>query len=298
MTFVIPQIISSILDCQIPNEIRQRILSDKLEFYGLSSGEFENYILEFIKYLNQDLLISGKHRQEDWENGWKENLEEYRQTRILENLIPKYYNKYNIARLNGKIIQTITPWFDYYLNSYFVDSIIFPYIEKPCILVEVGCGTGHHLFRFNEYFPHNEYIGADWVETSQQIIEEVGLKNVRGKKFDCFSPANLGLNNTILLTVASLEQVGNKYRQFLEYVLDEKPSLCIHFEPIIEVLDENNLVDYLTIKHFTRRGYLQGFLPTLQLLENLGKIQIQKVQRLYYGSKFVEGHTLIIWKPL
>ena len=37
---------------------------------------------------------------------------------------------------------------------------------------------------------------------------------------------------------------------------------------------------------------------TLRKLEKQKKLEIITVRRLNYGSKFIEGHTLIIWKPI
>jgi len=39
-------------------------------------------------------------------------------------------------------------------------------------------------------------------------------------------------------------------------------------------------------------------LPHLEKLEKDGKIKIIKKQRIYSGSYFIEGHSLIVWKPL
>jgi hypothetical protein len=102
----------------------------------------------------------------------------------------------------------------------------------------------------------------------------------------------------LVYTVASLEQIGEKHNQIIDFFLEKKPALCIHFEPIEEVLDEDNLLDYLTIKYFNKRNYLKNYLAKLQTLEKENKVEILEVKRLNYGSKFVEGHTLIIWKPV
>ena len=102
----------------------------------------------------------------------------------------------------------------------------------------------------------------------------------------------------MVYTVASLEQIGEKHDKVLEFLIDKKPGLCIHFEPIHEVLDEENTLDYLTIQYFNKRNYLKNYLTTLRSLEAQDKIRILDVRRLYYGSKFIEGHTVIIWKPV
>lgn len=64
----------------------------------------------------------------------------------------------------------------------------------------------------------------------------------------------------------------------------------------MKLLDENNLIDNLTIKYFRKRNYLNGFLSFLEKLEKNNIIEIVKKQRIYSGSYFIEGHSLIVWK--
>ena len=81
-------------------------------------------------------------------------------------------------------------------------------------------------------------------------------------------------------------------------MLEKKPGICVHLEPIDELLDDNNLIDDLSIKYFRKRNYLKNYLPYLENLEKNGKINIIKKQRIYSGSYFIEGHSLIVWKPI
>lgn len=293
---IIPNDITSEIG-QIHPIVEQRIWSDSLEYDVLTSSDFYKYILEFVQRLNDDLVVAGEHRQEQWNAGWTENLREFQQSGDIFALVPKYHQKSNIARLHRGIIKARTPWFDYKLHSYFVDGIIFRYLGDIKRVIEIGCGTGYHLYRFNQTFPKNQYLGTDWATSSQEIIAAVGLSNVTGQRFDYFHPDGVNMYNSLLLTIASLEQIQDQYAAFLDYVLDQRPALCVHFEPIAEVLDPNDLIDYLTIKYIQKRNYLKNYLTTLRKLEEQGKIHILATQRLNYGSKFIEGHTCIIWKP-
>ena len=51
-------------------------------------------------------------------------------------------------------------------------------------------------------------------------------------------------------------------------------------------------------KKAEKRRYLSGFLPYLENLEQQGRLEIIKKQRIYYGSFFIEGHSLVVWRPL
>jgi hypothetical protein len=61
------------------------------------------------------------------------------------------------------------------------------------------------------------------------------------------------------------------------------------------MLNEDSLVDKLSILYFNKRKYLKGYLAYLESLQAEGKIEIH-TQRLYGGSYFIEGYPAIIWK--
>ena len=144
-------------------------------------------------------------------------------------------------------------------------------------------------------------IGLDWTKASQNIIKEInelGINNkITGYNFDYFNPDyNINIApNSAIFTCASLEQIGNNYKGFIDYLLAKQPDLCIHFEPEADILDKNSLVDKLSIMYFNKRKYLNGLLSYLHQLQDEGKIEVYS-QRLWGGSYFIEGYPAIIWK--
>jgi SAM-dependent methyltransferase len=288
---------------EIDPRLIKKINNSELLYENLNSDEFYEYIVNYINTLSYDLTKAGKGRISEWEKGWKENLEEFKNTLSLDSLIPKYHKKNNIARLNKKIIKTFSKNFDYNLHSFFVDALLLKYLPNYEKIFEFGCGTGYHLFRLNEYENKKSYFGGDWSIFSQNAIAECSkalkINNIEGFNFNYFFPDySIDVESSLVYTVASLEQIGDKHTEILNFLLTKKPGICIHFEPIHEVLDENNLLDYLTIKYFEKRNYLKNYLTSLQKLQEENKVEILDVNRLYYGSKFIEGHTVIIWKPI
>jgi SAM-dependent methyltransferase len=279
------------------------IESSNLLYENLQDEEYKSYILEYIKTISNNLVKAGEDREVQWENGWLENFELFQKSGNFIDLIPKYHVKNNIAKLNGKIIKTHSEFFDYYINSFFVDAILLKYISQYDKVFDFGCGTGYHLFRLETYNPEKQYFGLDWTKSSQNIIDlyskHKSKNNIKGYNFNYFNPNyDIDIKDSLVYTVASLEQIGDNHDKIIDFFLEKKPALCINFEPIEEVLDENNLIDYLTIKYFNKRNYLKNYLTKLQSLEKENKVEILEVKRLNYGSKFVEGHTLIIWKPV
>ena len=101
-----------------------------------------------------------------------------------------------------------------------------------------------------------------------------------------------------MLTVAALEQTGTRYERFLRYLIKQKPKIVIHIEPIPELLDPDNLIDYLSIKYMEKRKYLSGYLTHLKELEKQGKIKILEARRSGIGSQYIDGYSIIAWRPL
>jgi hypothetical protein len=69
-------------------------------------------------------------------------------------------------------------------------------------------------------------------------------------------------------------------------------------EPLLDLYDEANLVDYLAIRYHKKRGYLNGFLPALRDLAAKGRVEILDMRRFYFGSFYHEGYSYVAWRPL
>jgi hypothetical protein len=294
--------IEDVVGFEISDHCKTLINEFDLTYRELTKQERDSIILNIIDVLNDDIEYVGKHRLEKWEKGWYENLELLKKERNVNSLIPKYFNKYDVARWKGDFIKCETEYFDYKLHIILVDAILHKYINNSYSnLYEFGCGPAYHLLRFGNFNPDINLIGLDWAKASQNIIGEInnlGINNkITGHNFDYFNP-NYDINidkNSAIFTCASLEQIGNNYKEFVDYLLAKEPELCIHFEPEADILNKNSLVDKLSIMYFNKRKYLNGFLSYLNQLQDEGKIEII-TKRLYGGSYFIEGYPAIIWK--
>lgn len=295
--------LQKILDISIPQHIQSKIEQDPLQYNDLTKKEYDQYLIRVINTLTGDMVQSGTHRLQQWENGWRENLEEFINTKNIELLIPKYHGKHKYVRWQQKIIDPITPNFDYKIHTYIIDSVIDYYAKNRENIYEFGCGPAYHLLRLSSYYKNKNFYGLDWTSTSQKIIHyinEICNLSITGHRFDFYNPDyNFKIiENSLVYTIAALEQVGCNFIQFIQYLIDNKPKICIHLEPISEVLDNSNLIDMLSIKYFEKRKYLSGLLSYLQNLEKNGQIEIIDVRRTYTGSYFIEGHSLIVWRPV
>lgn len=250
------------------------------------------------------LVYSGKHRLAHWEKGWGENLKAVAQTGESAAIMPRYFGKYEFLRINQKFVRSLSK--DFERNSLYIiqDWLFDTYLRTAAAIYEFGCGTGHNLFRAREVNQNASLYGLDWATSSQKILAKLKRenidKNISGKRFDFFKPDNsFKLEpHSAVYTVAALEQTGENFKPFVEYLIRNKPDICIHIEPVAELLNPDNLLDYLSIEYFKKRKYLWGFLAHLRALEKAGRVKIIKAKRNFIGSLFIEGYSAVIWKAL
>lgn len=295
---------SLIFNATLSDFVKEKIKGFNFLARNVSSFERDEILLKILKtLLDTDLTKAGNQRKDQWEKGWKENLQAYTKHEE-ESIIPRYFGKHNIARWKQNFVITLSPNFEYNMLAtiqyWLFDTLLrsYPYIY------EFGCGTGHNLLRVREVNKSAKLWGLDWAQSSQNLVEKISLQKsdprLFAKNFDFFSPdKNFKLNKkSAVFTVAALEQIGSNFKPFIDYLLEEKPKICIHIEPIFELLDEKNLIDYLSTLYFKKRNYLKGFLSTLRTLEKQKKIKIHAAKRSYIGSLYIEGYSIVIWSPL
>jgi trans-aconitate methyltransferase len=169
---------------------------------------------------------------------------------------------------------------------------------------EFGCGTGHNLIRAREQFPELDLWGLDWARSSQELINKIALdtgdKKLHSHHFDYFNPdSEIRLDsNAAVFTIASLEQTGEDFIKFIDYLLANEPQIVVHVEPIGEMLNPRNLLDNLSVRYFRKRRYLNGLATHLEDLASQGRIEIVQKQRSFVGSFYIDGYSIIAWRPV
>jgi hypothetical protein len=283
-----------------------RVCKYLFQYAEFSSDEKESLLIKIVETLiNPKLMQTGEHRLEQWEMGWSENLELFlRNPENIDLIIPKYFNKYGAIRWRGDFIRPISEKFERHSLAIIIDWLFDKYMRDADAIYEFGCGTGYNLLRAREVNSNASLWGLDWATASQRIIERLAHQsidhNIQAYRFDYFNPDDSFriAPNSVVYTVASLEQVGARWDKFIQYILRNRPKLCIHIEPVAELLDSGKLIDYLSIEYFKKRNYLEGFLNGLRQLEKEGKVRIHRAQRTYIGSLYIEGYSVIVWSSV
>lgn len=283
----------------------QQIKKYEFTYTTLSAAEQERLLIKIIDtLLDPQLMQSGEHRLSQWESGWGENLQAL-QNNPGDNtqIIPRYFNKFGAVRWQGRLIKPVSEKFEFYSLAIILDWLFDKYCRKAHTIYEFGCGTGHNLLRLRGINPNATLWGLDWTTSSQDILAKMArdkiCTNIHGRRFDYFNPdGEFRLEpESVVFTVASLEQIGDRWQPFVDYLLAQKPAICIHVEPIAELLNQDVLLDNLSCKYFRKRNYLHGFLDGLKALERDGQVRIDRAQRTGIGSLFIEGYSVIVWIP-
>lgn len=249
------------------------------------------------------LKASGAHRQTEWEGGWQENYDEFvASDGDLRALVPKYFRPGAPFRFRRAYVRAEDPDAIYKITCAFRAWLFRTWVGDQRALYEFGCGTAHHLAHAAQLFPGMELHGYDWAPVSQKIVEALARRfgwPIAGGRFDFFAPdrAIRFPPGSVAFTFGALEQVGERFHPYLDFLLERRPSLCIDVAGLYELYDTENLADSLAARYHLRRNYLRGYLPRLCALEQEGAITILKVHRQEFGNLYDDPHSYVIWKP-
>lgn len=296
--------IEKLFNDKMSDYMKNKIAEYKLAYSPLEEKEIEQTLNKIINTITDPFLVySGPHRLRQWEKGWGENLSDLNNKDASEAVKPHYFGKYEINRINQTFVKAASPNYERNMLYVILDYVFDKYLRKVDNIYEFGCGTGHNLLRAYEVNQAANLFGLDWAKSSQKIIDKMSksgdIKNIKGYNFDFFKPnQKIKINpNSGIYTVAALEQIGSNFKKFVSYLIKNKPTICLHIEPIAKLLDENKLIDNLSVKYFRKRNYLNGYLAYLKKLEKEGKIKIHEAKRSFIGSMYIEGYSIIAWSP-
>jgi SAM-dependent methyltransferase len=269
----------------------------------LTEPELRNVQLEVEAALTRPLPISGSSRLEDWERGWSEI-----EARFVASqgdpaaLEPQYFFKdHLILRLDGRYVKAIDPSFTSSFVHVLQAWVAEAFLRDSQLVYEFGCGPGHNLVALARHLPHARFVGLDWTRASQRILKRIhdlmGLE-IRGERFDMFAPqmAPPMEPGASVVTFGAMEQLGEGFDPFLDFLLAARPNLCVHIEPLHEVYDLTNPFDAVAARYAERRGYLRGFGARLQGMIGAGRATLLHQKRIL-GSMFHDGWVCTAWRP-
>jgi len=284
-----------------------------LEFAGRHDFHYEiadaaahdQIILRVLKHIGSDSPTPvGPQREGLWDRCWAENLQKFIGSGYeLEALVPKFIKPDQPVRLRQRYVLPRSLAFELAFFSVCRAYYFRKFLSEVRTAYEFGCGTGFNLVALGQQLPRITLHGLDWSPSACEMVNSIGKKHeldIAATRFDFFNPdRSLALDpHGAVITISALEQVGSRHEAFLDFLMEKKPAICLHMEPIEELYDENNLIDYLALMYHRKRGYLSGFLPRLKSLEAEKKAEILEVRRMYFGSLYQEGYSFVVWRPV
>jgi hypothetical protein len=139
------------------------------------------------------------------------------------------------------------------------------------------------------------------VDSSRKLIETITLRNptVSFRLFNFFDlvPFDLGAESGVC-TVTALEQVGEEFKPFLDFLINARPRIVVHIEPIEDMYDTKDLFGYIGHAYHRKRHYLSGFMQELSRLETAGRIRILQRHHTGFGIQRHDPFSLIAWQPV
>ncbi len=264
--------------------------------------EVETHVLASLQRAERARNAASTENQGAFEQGWRENLELALSEGIsAESLRPRYFRPSPLLRYRRGLIATDNLSLEYDLfvlaRLLLFSRLLTPYDE----IYELGCGSCANLFMLADLYPGKRLHGLDWAPASVEIATLLGQQDgyqVAGHLFDMLHPdANFKPSaNAALVTIHAMEQIGECHEPLLAWLLASQPKVVIHYEPIEELYDPDNLYDHLALNYTRRRSYLNGYLTALRRLEQEGRLELLEVHRPEVGGVYHEA-SLIVWRP-
>lgn len=290
-------------DNTLSESVKNALQREKpLLYRKLSAQESESLVkLILQKISDPDLKQAGTEFRENWDLNWQTNLSNFKNSHSVSHLVPAFIPSNEILRFRGEYIFPIIPDFEMRLVRILRQYLFEKYFWDVDELHEFGAGSGFNLIHFGQLYPHKKLFGYDWVHSSVELVSLAGKSNnlqINTAIFDMFKP-NYSLeisSRSGLLTVGALEQLGKKWHEFLDFMINKKFSIYVNIETIYEqYLKSPNLYASLAKDYLEKRNWLQGYFQELTNLEEQGVIEIIQ-QQTVVGSKFHDSWSYTVWR--
>ena len=288
----------NILYDDLPESIQLQL--DKffpIQYDELNSEQYKEYYELCLEMLNKKLEV-------DWQDDWFSVLQNLQTNNdnVKSIIRPKWFRESAFVNIQNCLSLTETPYVDWEYQLITRQMLFYTHLRDIENICEFGSGSGTNFYLINEILQNKNFILSDISVTSLKIIEELKRKlnrnNLTYSNIDIEQDIDLQLpDNTAVITTSVLEQIGDNYKNFINFILKEKPQIVINVEPIVELLDSKNGFDNVMNLYCEKRKYLAGYLTELEKLEKQKKIKIIMKKRTMVSGTFIEN-SVLIWKVL
>ena len=235
-----------------------------------------------------------------WDRGWSELSKKFIQTENEKDLNPQYL-KSSLLKICNFMVKFNCVEAEHQIAELILTKIFKQYFHKVDNIYEFGCGPCRNIIILNKLFKKNLFA-LDWADGIKDIVDIINKKSVNEiqyARFNMLKPdQNYKLkNNSGVLTVHSMEQIGHNHNNFINYLLNNKVKMSVHIEPEDQFYSDDQMDSRRKLFH-NKRGYLTGFFKLLSDLEQKKILKIIHAQKLYLGSLMHDPYVIFIWKPI
>jgi hypothetical protein len=284
------------------DDLPQTIKIQLDKFFPINYNELDSE--QYKEYYELCLGVLNKKLEIDWQDDWFSVLQNLETNNENVKLIirPKWFRESAFVNIQNCLSLTKTPYVDWEYQLITRQMLFYTHLKDIENICEFGSGSGANFYLINEILQDKSFILSDISVTSLKIIEELKRKlnrnNLTYSNIDIEQDIDLQLpDNTAVITTSVLEQIGDNYKNFINFILKEKPQIVINVEPIVELLDSKNGFDNVMNLYCEKRKYLAGYLTELEKLEKQKKIKIIMKKRTMVSGTFIEN-SVLIWKVL
>jgi hypothetical protein len=283
--------------------VRPQLAATDARCRPATADERDSYVREMLELIRSPRIQrSEEENRAAWERGWQQNLDEARARGFApEALKPKYFRGHRALRWQGDVVISENPQIEYDLFVLARRLLFGTHLSGAPTIYEVGSGSANNLWLLSEMFPAARVIGLDWVAPAVQLATELGRatgRRIEGQRFNMLDPdpAFRPEPGAAIVTIHALEQIGDRHGALLDWLEAARPSVVLHYEPILEFYDRAQLLDYLALWYSEQRRYLNGFWTEIARRRDAGRIDVVEARRPGLGGVYHEA-SVIAWRP-
>lgn len=257
-----------------------------LKYDKLHNNEQILLLDDIYNEIDKGFAVTGETMRPKWAKHWEEVSRQISGD-SQEDFRPRYDN-HLIFRLNGQYVGSNDPLFEFKINSH-IRKKLFECVPAQDTVFDFGCGSC-----LNAKLLPNHYVGMDWADACGNILQQINPSH-QFIRYDMLHPHKLNelnIHDKTVITTHALEQLGTDFVPLMEVILNSRPRLVIHLEPIYENYTDSPL-DLVAKKYHESRNYLRGLLPYLQ---NNAQVEIIESYKIQFGTRYHDGYSVVKWR--
>lgn len=281
-------------------------LATKIEHQFLESdwrlelANLEEAALESLELLQRRWSsVDDEERQKVWDEGWREAFNNYQQD---GSLVAGFTHPTTMVNVDGTYFRPIDSNFEINYQALIRSYVLDTYFEDCTAFIEFGSGSGINLVAAAKRLPSVRIIGSDFVPAAVELHNAIAAKTgypIESYLFDMRAPISHHAfpKGSSVLTYGSVEQLGNNFQPFLDFLLEMQPKVVVHVETDSSFLLDGKLPDFIAKSYSEVRGYPNQFLGRLLEMQNEERIRIVTTERSVAYPGLTPGNNLFVWVP-